>query len=715
MLKKSFKRVMGILLALLLLLGIIPIASVSANPYAPPYGTTEDGFTYRLITGTGDDRAVIEGYVGELSDIYIPDYIYGYPVKYICGFGYNDNLTSVSFADSITTIGADAFYDCKNLEYVYFPSCLTEIESQAFSGCTSLKSADIPYGVTAIASYTFSGCTSLSEISIPSSVETIGEYAFYDCKSLASLYIPDGVKEIQSRAFAYCTNLSYVRLPSTITTLTDAFFNCSSLTHVTVPSGVTKINDGAFSECTSLESVTLPESLESISGYAFYHCSALKALNIADSAGNFASVDGVLYNKDKTKIICYPAGKENTEFSIPSDVTAIGDYAFNYAQNLKSIAFPESVQSIGEYAFRYCTAIEALTIPENASISYGGFDHCTGLTTLTLPSSVTEIGSWGFANCTSLTDVYYLGTRTQWNSFIEGTQHDCLKNANVHCLYDCAELKGNSITLFGDIGVNFYMNINEDVFADEDATVIFTYDGNVVEVPVSEGEETENGYKYTCNIPAKDMITEVTCMVETYEGESKTFTYTVKDYAEIILANPDTYGEKAVALVKAMLNYGAAAQTYFGHNTDTLANDTEYMTEAEKAVPEKDFSSQSFTLTEGAGDVRYYGTALSLKSQLGIKHYFILGDNVNAEELKCTVDGEVAELSANGNLYEFIISDIPAQNLYKKYEVKVGDLTLSYCVMDYAATAQSKEKEDLLKVMYALDAYTQCAVAYMNQ
>lgn len=712
MLKRTFLKSLGIILSLMLLLSTIPMITVSAD------GTTSDGLKYYTLydTETNESYAVIEGYSGSCPDVYIPSTIEGYPVKSIYGFEYCTDITSVTIEDGVEVISDSAFYGCENLALIFLPDSIREIQSRAFYGCTSLKSIDIPYGVAKIYSGTFGNCTNLSKLTIPSTVESIGDSAFYNCKSLRYLNIPYGVNSIASRAFSYCTGLTSVSLPSSLTSLSDAFFNCTSLTSVTIPQGVTRIEEDTFSECYNLKTVSLPTGITSINGNAFLHCTAMTAVNISSFASDYTSVDGVLYSKDKTELVYYPSAKADSNYIIPPGVNTIGYRAFNYALNLESVDIPDTITTIGEGAFRNCESLTSVEIPENASVGYSAFNNCASLATLTLPSSVTEIGPWAFWNCKALADVYYLGTRDQWNTLIStlNSTNDCLKNANIHFIYDCAEVTGNSITLFGDIGVNFYMSITDDVFADEDATVIFTYDNNVAEVPVKSGVESANGYRYTCNIPAKNMITEVTCMVRTSEGDSKTFTYTVKEYADVILANPDTYGEEAVALVKSMLNYGAAAQNYFGNNTDNLANNTDYMTEADRAVPAKDFSNLSFTLTEGSGDVQYYGTALSLKSEVGIKHYFTLSNTVNTQDLTVTVDGQNAELNKNGNLYELLIPDIAAHNLYKKYEVKVGDVTLSYCVMDYAAKAQETGKQELLNVMYALDVYAQNAAAYKN-
>ena len=144
---------------------------------------------------------------------------------------------------------------------------------------------------------------------------------------------------------------------------------------------VTSIGDEAFSECSSLTSIVIPSSVTSIDESAFWGCSSLTSINVSDDNNNYSSIDGVLYNKNKTTLINYPYGKLENIFVIPSSVTSIGYGAFLYCSSLTSIVIPSSVTSIGRNAFSYCSS----------------------LTSIVIPDSVTSIGRNAFANCLSLT------------------------------------------------------------------------------------------------------------------------------------------------------------------------------------------------------------------------------------------------------------------------------------------------------------------------
>ena len=300
-----------------------------------------------------------------------------------------DNLTSVIIPDGVTSIGANPFLGCGQLQTIQVSPdhpVLATIDGVLFEKTTKTLIC-YPGGLDA------------AEYAIPEGILSIGENAF--CENLTSVTISDGVTSILSRAFANCANLTSVSIPDSVTFIGNyAFSNCSNLTGITIPDSITSIGDSVFFYCISLTSVTIPNSVTSIGTNPFSGCSQLQITQISPDHPVLATIDGVLFEKTTKTLICYPVALDAAEYAIPEGILSIGDAAFLGCKNLNGIFIPDSILSIGDSAFLGCDNLTSVTIPDSVTfISAYAFSGCGNLTSVTIPDSVTSIGVDAFSGC----------------------------------------------------------------------------------------------------------------------------------------------------------------------------------------------------------------------------------------------------------------------------------------------------------------------------
>ena len=477
--KKKFKGALSLLLCMIMVFGAVAVGgegielpSISdifgTKVTAATSGTCGDNLTWSFDESTGTLEISGTGNMTNYSSYNRPwedskDLIttvtIGNGVTSIGeqAFSYCDSLTSITIPDSVTSIGMQAFSSCDSLTSVTIGNGVKKIGEHAFSFCDSLTSMTIGSGVTSIGNEAFRYCSSLTSITIPNSVTSIGSEAFYGCSSLTSATIGSGVTSIGNDAFDNCDKLNQINvdtantvyssengvlfnkdktelirypegkadtsysIPDSVTSIGySAFYGCGSLTSITIPDSVTSIGTQAFLYCDSLTSITIPNSVTRIGSYAFNGCKKLTQINVDKANTAYSSENGVLFNKEKTELIRYPAGKTDTSYSIPDSVTSIGDYAFRDCSRLTSITIPDGVTSIGYRAFDGCGSLTSVYISDIASwcgIAFDGSDsnplgrganlYLNGklVTNLVIPSSVTSIGDSAFEYCSSLTSI----------------------------------------------------------------------------------------------------------------------------------------------------------------------------------------------------------------------------------------------------------------------------------------------------------------------
>lgn len=197
-----------------------------------------------------------------------------------------------------------------------------------------------------------------------------------------------------------------------------AFWQCSKLTNVIIPNSVTGIGDYAFYDCRNLKNVTIPSSVVDIKRAPFLECTGLTEITVEPENENYSSKDGVLFNKEKTMLITYPAGKSGT-YRIPDSVKDIKDCAFTSCINMTDVEIPMGVKTIGVHAFSGCRNIGHVSMPDSLTdIGEYAFAECKKITDIVIPDSVTNVGEYAFAGCNALESIMFSARMTEISDFI---------------------------------------------------------------------------------------------------------------------------------------------------------------------------------------------------------------------------------------------------------------------------------------------------------
>lgn len=362
---------------------------------------------------------------------------------------YRNSITAVVIESGVTSIGAWAFSDCKNLNSITIPNGVTSIGDGAFFDCENLIGVNIPNSVTSIRWNTFFNCINLTSITIPNNVTNIESHAFFGCESLVEINIPNSVTSIGYGTFDHTPWLN--NQPDGLVYVGKVLL-CYKGTmpenaSINIAKGTAGVASGAFSDYNNLKEITIPNSVTNIGDGVFSGCDGLIAIHVDESNASYSSLSGVLYDKNKTELIHCPYGA--TSIVIPGSIRSVE--SFSHYHNLISVTISEGVDSIGEGAFEDCRSLTSITIPHSVTyIGYEVFYDCINLTEAFIGRGVTTIESILFYGCNKLIAIHVDEANASFSS-LDGVLYNKDKTKLIECPSSVTSITiPNSVTSIGE-------------------------------------------------------------------------------------------------------------------------------------------------------------------------------------------------------------------------------------------------------------------------
>jgi hypothetical protein len=345
----------------------------------------------------------------------------------------------VVIPEGIDTLGASAFWNNTYVKEVVLPSSLKRIGGDCFYYCTNLERVTIPKNVWIMGNNPFAGCPKLSlknesehfvledgvlydkdktmiiyfpvndkrtKFAIPEGVSCIGKHCFFACDNLEKITIPSSVIRLENNPFSGCTKLNiknyspyyhfengviYNKFKTTII----GCLNGSQIERFEMPDSVTLISRNSFWNCKGIKHLVIGEGVNRIGYNPFANC---ENLLLESKSPYFPCENGIIFNKDKTQILCATNKAVGKSFSVPDGIKSINrgvfsgcvdleEFDFGKAQyidkssftnckSLKKLYIPDTVKYIGEWAFSYCTSLEFVSIPKHTKIDKNAFNEC---------------------------------------------------------------------------------------------------------------------------------------------------------------------------------------------------------------------------------------------------------------------------------------------------------------------------------------------------
>lgn len=697
--QKSLKRTLSLILAVVMVCAVLTVAPFTAgaakNSYSGTIGEAGSQVKWSLDISSGVFRVQPVGLYGLMPDFDYPGS--ENPAPWV---QYSDSIKQVVISSGVSYIGAYSFSCCENLSKITIEHGGNlendrSIGENAFYSCKKLSSVDIPYNFKRIEDYAFSQCEGLQSVTF--STGTIPSTQ------------PVRLNYIGSNAFYYC-NLKKIEIPATVET----------------------IESGAFSGNYSLELVTVWSNTVSLDDYPFEY-SNIKFFQCyenspaAEYAANNIDSYRVKYIKSGDAVVSFDAKGGSGEpesgtslyrkYTIPADTPTYGERFFmgwDISPNAEYALFePGYEYTIASDVTLYAVWHNVVQFYDGDTLiyTYSGDNYSENyyddyiMKGIILPEKPGKAlkGFYNVQNPGEEDEKYYYLNGSSWSS-INPVDSSTDFSDGVCKLYaqwvDAPKVLGTTVSLDGVIQMNFYVDFG-DGFENWE-----TNEPEAVDIDVEinrEGQSSTNRpctksdvdgmvntKKYSVGVYAKEMADTVTISISCYPGGewdnpiTLQKNYSVKEYLEAVASEADTLdpenAEGLRNLCYATLNYGAAAQKQFNHNTDNLANENVPDDYQATAVPANLAVDEGSKADFSEFGMQYYASSLGLFEDTsyaicfekieGEDVYANIGENALGSSKVGTAYGE----NEDGSTYEhdmnaYFIQNIPASDILNDFEV----------------------------------------------
>ena len=397
----------------------------------------------------------------DAEEAILPDTLEYMDEEAFCGM---QALRRVVIPATVQKLPDRAFRYCEQLEEVVLPEGLRTIGTQCFEHCLALRSVALPEGLTKLGDRCFAA-SGLEEIVFPASLMGGQDDSNKRIEDFLRQYMPaEGEKPLTQAQFDELVENADVVLGDEILPVPGYFSECQALRRITLPDSMRYVGAkwlGAFNECSAIADLNVPLACEDLRWWLALCGDRLENIRISSEHPAFRLVDGALYSRDMTSLICWSAAA-GEDVLLPDTVTQIAPYAFRKAPDIRSVRLPAGVTELPDTLFRNCRALETVVLPEGVQrIGEGCFSDCVALQRLSAPSAVpeigeailpeglTELGACAFGHCMALCRIVFPSTVTKLpghtmttcESLEEAVLPEGLTSIGEYAFWSCSVLK----------------------------------------------------------------------------------------------------------------------------------------------------------------------------------------------------------------------------------------------------------------------------------